>query len=96
DLVARLREREIAAGPVYNTVDLMKDEAFLGSGMLAALQHGEVGERIVPTLPVRFSAIEPRYRGAPMIGEHTGEVLSELLGMSADEIAQLREDKVLL
>ncbi|HUY39143.1 MAG TPA: CoA transferase [Candidatus Binataceae bacterium] len=96
DLVARLRERDLAAGPVYNTQDLMHDHAFLSSGMLATLKHGEVGERMVPTLPVRFGAIEPRYSGAPMIGEHTGEVLSELLGMSTDEVAQLREDKVLL
>jgi benzylsuccinate CoA-transferase BbsF subunit len=96
DLVARLRERDIAAGPVYNTQDLMEDEAFRASGMLAKLHHGEVGERVVPTLPVRFGAIEPRYFGAPMIGEHTGEVLSGLLGMSAEEIAHLREDKVLL
>ena len=96
DLVARMRERDLAAGPVYNTQDLMHDDAFLSSGMLATLKHGEVGERMVPTLPVRFGAIEPRYFGAPMIGEHTAEVLSELLGMSADEIARLREDKVLL
>ena len=78
DLVARLRERDLAAGPVYDTQDLMHDHAFLSSGMLATLKHGEVGERMVPTLPVRFGAIEPRYSGAPMIGEHTGEVLSEL------------------
>ena len=96
DLVAKLRERQIAAGPVYNTQDLMQDKAFLASGMLEKLGHGEVGERIVPTLPVRFSAIEPRYFGAPMIGEHTDEVLRELLGMSADEIAQLRDGKVLV
>lgn len=96
DLVAKLRERQIAAGPVYNTQDLMQDKAFLASGMLEKLGHGEVGERIVPTLPVRFSAIEPRYFGAPMIGEHTDEVLRELLEMSADEIAQLRDGKVLV
>ncbi|HVA81532.1 MAG TPA: CoA transferase [Candidatus Binataceae bacterium] len=96
DLVARLRARQIAAGPVYNTLDLMEDEALRESGMLVTLKHGEVGERVVPGLPVRFGAIEPRYFGAPMMGEHTDEVLSSLLGMSADEIAKLREDKVLL
>ncbi len=96
DLVARLRARGIAAGPVYNTEDLMHDEAFLNSGMLVKLKHGEVGERDVPTLPVRFSAIEPRFSGAPMIGEHTGEVLSELLGMKSQEIERLKEEKALL
>lgn len=96
DLVARLRDRKLAAGPVNNTQDLMGDPAFLTSGMLKTLHHGEVGDRVIPTLPVRFSQIEPRYFGAPMIGEHTDQVLSDLLGMGADEIATLKADKVLV
>jgi benzylsuccinate CoA-transferase BbsF subunit len=96
ELVARLRERAIAAGPVYNTQDLMRDEVFVNSGMLVKLTHGEVGERIIPGLPARLDAVAPDYRGAPMIGEHSEEVLTALLEMSATEIARLREDKVLI
>ncbi len=95
DLVARLRAAGLAAGPVYRVDDLMADAAFQESGMLVKLKHGESGDRIVPGLPVRFSAFEPHYRPSPLIGEHTEEVLSGLLGYTADEIARLREDKVL-
>ena len=45
--------------------------------MLVNLTIGEVGNRIVPGLPVSFSAMDPDYRRAPLIGEHTDEVLSE-------------------
>ncbi|HEY6394085.1 MAG TPA: CoA transferase [Candidatus Binataceae bacterium] len=96
ELAAKLRERNLAAGAVYNAHDLMRDEAFLKSGMLAALKQGESGERAVPVLPVKFSAMQPHYRGAPMMGEHSEQVLSELLGYSPEEIARLRENKVLL
>ncbi|HYB89987.1 MAG TPA: CoA transferase [Candidatus Binataceae bacterium] len=96
ELVARLRERGLAAGPVYHTQDLVHDEVFANSQMLVKLNHGEVGERTIPVLPSRFSAIEPEYRGTPTIGEHTDEVLTELLGLGADEIAKLREDNVLI
>jgi crotonobetainyl-CoA:carnitine CoA-transferase CaiB-like acyl-CoA transferase len=95
ELVRRLRERGIAAGPVYNTHEVMGDEAFRASGIMIEREHGESGTRAVPGLPVKFSALEPDYRGAPRIGQHSEEILSGLLGMGADEIARLREDKVI-
>jgi benzylsuccinate CoA-transferase BbsF subunit len=96
DLVSKLRARGLAAGPVYSTPELMKDPVFSESSMLVNLKHGEVGERVVPGLPVQFSAIDLEYRGAPMIGEHTDELMSELLGYSVAEIARLKEAKVLI
>jgi crotonobetainyl-CoA:carnitine CoA-transferase CaiB-like acyl-CoA transferase len=95
-LVIKLRERGLAAGPVYDTLELMNDRAFTESGMLVKLKHREVGERVVPGIPVLFGGIELDYRGAPAIGENTDEVLSELLGYSAEEIARLKEAKVLI
>jgi benzylsuccinate CoA-transferase BbsF subunit len=95
ELVAKLRERGLAAGAVYSLHDLMADEAFINSPMMVNLKHGEVGERVVPGIPAQFSAMELNYFGAPTIGEHTDEVLSGLLGYSAEEIAKLREAKVL-
>ncbi len=94
-LVAKLRERGLAAGPIYSTPELMKDPVFSESSMLVKLKHGEVGERVVPGLPAGFSGIDLEYSGAPMIGEHTDEVMSEF-GYSAAEIARLREMKVLI
>ena len=96
ELVAKLRECDLAAGPVYDTIELMNDRAFTESGMLVKLKHREVGERVVPGIPVRFGAIDLDYRGAPDIGENTEEVLSELLGYGAEEIARLKEAKVLI
>lgn len=96
ELLARLRARGIAAGLVLGPVDLMHDSAFLASGMLLELEHGESGRRIVPGLPVSFSAMEPDYRPAPIIGQHTDEVLSGLLGYSAEQIATMREKKILI
>ncbi|MGH7924435.1 MAG: CaiB/BaiF CoA transferase family protein [Candidatus Binatus sp.] len=94
-LVAKLRARGLAAGPVYNTPDVINDPAFAESGMLVKMKHGEVGERAVPGLPVRFSDIDLQYRGAPTIGEHNDEIMNEL-GYSAAEIARLKEAKVLV
>lgn len=94
-LVANLRARGLAAGPVYNTPEVINDPAFAASSMLVKLKHGEVGERAVPGLPVRFSDIDLKYGGAPDIGEHNDEIMSEL-GYSATEIARLKEGKILI
>lgn len=91
-LVAKLRNRGIAAGPMYNTAEIMADPAMIESGMNVELDHKEVGRRVIPTLPVTFSGFKPNYYGGPAIGEHTDEVLTGLLGYSPEEIARLREE----
>ncbi len=95
-LVRKLRAHALAAGPVHDTLSLMRDEAFLNSGMLVELEHPESGKRVVPGLPVGFSAMQPDYRGAPAMGQHSDDILSDLLGYSKDEISRLREEKVVL
>jgi crotonobetainyl-CoA:carnitine CoA-transferase CaiB-like acyl-CoA transferase len=96
ELAAMLAERKLCAGAVYDTFDLVNDSAFAQSGMMVNLHHKECGERSTPTLPVHFSRLDPRYKGAPLAGEHTDEILRALLDMSDGEIATLREEKVLI
>jgi benzylsuccinate CoA-transferase BbsF subunit len=60
------------------------------------VRHSKMGEVRVDGLPVRFSrtpwTIE---RGAPCVGEHTDEVLTELLGLGLDELVTLHEQGVI-
>jgi len=95
-LVTKLRERNLAAGPVYRPIDLMEDPALRESGMLLELDHAESGRRVIPGLPVTFSAMAPDYRPAPAIGANSEEVLADLLGYSREEIARLRDEKVIV
>jgi formyl-CoA transferase len=45
--------------------------------------------------PIKFSAFKPDIKGAPLLGEHTDEVLAEL-GYDADTIAAWRQQKVVV
>jgi crotonobetainyl-CoA:carnitine CoA-transferase CaiB-like acyl-CoA transferase len=96
ELASMLVERKLCAGPVYNAFDLVNDSAFAQSGIMVNLHHKECGERPTPTLPVRFSQLDPRYKAAPLAGEHTDEILRELLDMSDGEIDELRQEKALI
>ena len=49
----------------------------------------------VDGLPVHFSRTDWEIRrGAPCLGEHNEEVLGELLGLSSEEVARLRDEGV--
>lgn len=96
ELVAAMRARDLCATQVYDTATLVNDPGLRDSGMLVRVTHKECGERTIAGIPVRFSAFAPAYRPAPCVGEHTGEVLTELLGMSAAEIEALRAEQVIV
>ncbi len=94
-LVALLRSRNLAAGPVYNTAEVIADPAFVASNAGLRPTHKEAGERLVPGLPTHFSGFTPVYRGAPALGEHTNEVLGGVLGYSQGEIDRFRNQGVI-
>ena len=72
------------------------DSSTADFGLWPTVQHTEIGAVRVDGIPAHFSATEWRIdRGAPCIGEHNEEVLTNLLGLGADEIADLRTEGVI-
>jgi len=94
-LVAKLRAVGLATGPVNRAEDIANDPAYKASPMPILMTHKECGARITPGLAVGFSAVEPNYTAAPVLGEHTDQVLEGLLGYKPAEIARLRSENVL-
>ncbi len=89
-------ERLVAAGldaaPVADFGDLHDDPQLAHRGHFPEVEHAVLGRHPVETHAIRFSATAPRFeKPAPRLGEHTEHVLRDLLGMPADEFAQLRD-----
>lgn len=79
----------IWAGPVYGYADLVQDPQIRHNGTFVTYEHPTEGSVTVPGFPYKFSATPPRIdRGAPLVGEHTREVLSEA-GLTEGEIEEL-------
>ncbi|HEY8604451.1 CoA transferase [Tsuneonella suprasediminis] len=92
--LAEMRARDIWAGPVYGYEDLINDPQIKHNGTFIEYDHPTEGHLKVPGFPIRFSrtpcAVE---RGAPLVGEHSREVMKEA-GMSDDAIDALIESGV--
>jgi crotonobetainyl-CoA:carnitine CoA-transferase CaiB-like acyl-CoA transferase len=89
--LALFGEHGIWAGPVYSYADLVADPQVAHNGSLVSYDHPTEGRVTTPGFPYRFSRTEPQvYRGAPLTGEHTREILAEL-GIDEAAAAELEE-----
>jgi crotonobetainyl-CoA:carnitine CoA-transferase CaiB-like acyl-CoA transferase len=96
DWVAALEAEKIGCGPINKLSDVFADPHVQARGCVVDLDHAS-GETVkVIANPVRLSATPPDYRvPPPLLGEHSEEVLSGLLGMSAEQVAALKAKGVI-
>jgi formyl-CoA transferase len=76
----------VPAGAVFDTAELMNDPALRKRGMFVEVDHPTRGKFPIPGWPVKMSDSSVPVKTAPLLGQHTGELLSEWLGMSKAEI----------
>jgi formyl-CoA transferase len=81
----------VPSGPVNSVADVFADPQVLARQMLIELRHPTLGTLKQAGFPYNFSATpaEPR-RHPPLLGEHSDEVLRDLLGLGPEQIAHLR------
>jgi benzylsuccinate CoA-transferase BbsF subunit len=95
-LAQRLTDAEVPAARMARLVDLFNDAELRSEGVWAPTQHPVIGAQDVVGLPfVVGGASRHTGRPAPLLGEHTGQVLEEWLGLDAAEIDELLTAKVL-
>jgi len=90
DWLTALEAAGVPGGPV-NTIDrVFEDPQVKAREMRIDLPHPLAGDGTVPLIanPVKLSGTPIEYRHAPpTLGQHTDEILAEVLGLDADEIA---------
>jgi len=80
----------IPSGAVLDTMELSSDQTFEQRGIFQTIQHAGAGEFRMPAWPVRFGGKPPTVTPAPLLGEHTAEVLNEWLGVDSATTASLK------
>ena len=81
----------VPCGPVLDTAEVLDDPHLNARGAITTIDHPTRGRIRLPSCPVRLSASPAVTTPAPLAGQHTADVLAEVLGLSKDEVAQLAQ-----
>ena len=86
----------VPSAPVYNIEQLMKDPQLEARRLLVEIDHPAIGKVKVVNSPFHFSKTKSEVRGrSPKLGEHSSDVLQNLLGYNSEQIDKLYMDKVI-
>jgi crotonobetainyl-CoA:carnitine CoA-transferase CaiB-like acyl-CoA transferase len=87
-----LEEKGLAYSLIYSVKDIVADPHYQARGTIASVEHPQIGELKMPAVQPRFSGTpSPQIRPARALGADTDEILRELVGLSAGQIAELRQ-----
>jgi crotonobetainyl-CoA:carnitine CoA-transferase CaiB-like acyl-CoA transferase len=94
EICARLDAEEVPYAKVNPLDEVHKDPQICHRGSIVEIDHPEAGTMRMPVPPARFGKTPSDIRSqAPLLGQHTDEVLAEL-GRSAEQIATYHTDGV--
>jgi CoA:oxalate CoA-transferase len=86
----------IPCGPINAVDSIIADPQIKAREMIVETEHPIAGVIKMAGVPIKLSATPGAVeKAAPLLGQHTEEILCELLGMSAQQIEALRSEKVL-
>src|ERR1700756_4276776 len=95
EVMQRLGEQGIPAGAIMDTMELSNDPDLNRREIFVTVKHPVRGDFKMPGWPVKMSGSKVPITAAPLLGADSDEVYGRLLGLSAQELAALREEKII-
>src|SRR5258706_7945592 len=92
EAIAHFSKFDVPCSPVLSMKELKHDEFLQSIGTIVSVPHKVRGQYWTVGCPMKFSEFTPEITSAPLLGEHTDEVLGEL-GYTAEQIAALHKKK---
>ena len=90
ELMVILNEIDVPCGPIMSTKDLANDDHVKLREMYVELDHPQRGKWYNLGCPIKLSDSPVEVKRSPLLGEHTDEILSEVLEYAGDEIEALK------
>jgi len=90
-----LMEADVPCGPILSMKDLIDDSALARRGMIAEVEHPQRGTFKTVGCPLVLSDSPVEIASSPLLGEHTADILREVMGCDDAELEQLRAEGVI-
>jgi formyl-CoA transferase len=94
EVMEYLGPRGVPVGATLDSMDIFRDKHLKAREAIVTVDHPERGPWEFPAPPVRLSNSSVQVTPAPLLGQHTSEVLSRELGLRASEVSKLESDGV--
>ena len=90
----KMFQGKVPCAPVNSISDAFKDAQVTDRGLIVNIPHPEFGDIKQVASPINISDTDTQYRCAPALGEHTEEILKEILGWNDIQITEIKEEGV--
>jgi len=85
-----LNQYDIPCGPILSMKELAEDESLRNTGTVVEVDHPTRGAYLTVGNPIKMSDSISEVKRSPLLGEHTEEILTKVLGYSAKEVADIK------
>jgi Predicted acyl-CoA transferases/carnitine dehydratase len=96
EIVDLLTKAGVPSSPVNTTAEVVEHPNICHRGMIVEVEQPKIGKVRISNTPLRFSLApkDSKIKPAPLLGQHTTEVLTELLGYSKEDIKDLKKEGI--
>ncbi len=85
-----LNEYDIPCGPILSMKELAEDQSLRATGTIVEVDHPKRGKYLSVGNPIKLSASPSEVTRSPLLGEHTDEILRQVLGYNDNEVKAIR------
>ena len=86
-----LNEYDVPCGPILSMKEIAEDRSLYDTGTLVEVDHPVRGKYITVGNPIKLSDSDVPVERSPLLGEHTEEILRDVLGFGENEVDLIRQ-----
>ncbi|QXX74807.1 formyl-CoA transferase [Methylovirgula sp. HY1] len=90
EVMALCNPLDIPCGPILSMKEIAEDQSLRATGTVVEVDHPVRGPYLTVGNPIKLSASPTEVVRSPLLGEHTDEILKQVLGLGAEELAEVR------
>ena len=93
--IGMMKTHDLKTWPEFFEKVATEDKTFEDRGIMQIMDHPVVGPFKMVAWPVRFSGSPPPVKPSPLLGANNEDVLTNWLGLGADQVGGLRTDNII-